>query len=274
MKKIAIAVAVMMSGLNVMAGEVELGAVNAADLFGIPVVAGAAIPDAAAAKAVEARMSSKIMVTPTTANWKDTVLIKFVRGTGMDMVMHVLDSVDLSPAKFFDNGDGYLVRVDIADAKAPARAARAAGFSAVESVQVNRTVYAVLEGGDMKAAMAGNIEYYGYRSYSVWQPESQGKAEADLQMYVKALRESGITVTDARVVETEGYLKAVVSYQGKKVLFRSEGSALTLLGAKAKMGKELGELFSKGTVVIYSDAYKSHDEWSSGGAYVIEYILK
>lgn len=273
MKKIAIAVAVMMSGLNVMAGEVELGAVKAGDISGIPVVAEASIPDAAAAKAVAARMSSKIMVTPTTANWKDTVLIKFARGTGMDMVMHILDSVDLSPAKFFDNGDGYLVRVDIADAKAPARAARSAGFSAVESVQVNRTVYAMLEGGDMKAATAGTIEYYG-RGYSMWQPESQGKAEADLRMYVKALRENGITVTDARVGETEGYLKAVVSYQGKEVLLKTTGSAMTLLGAKVKMGKEIGELVSRGAVVIYNEAYKGHDEWSSGGAYLIEYILK
>ncbi len=139
----------VIAGLAMTAGAVELNAVRAGDISGMTGTETVAVPEAART------VSSKIVVTPTTANWQDTLLVKFVKNTGMDMVMHVLDSVDLSPVKFFDNGDGYLVRVDIKNALAPLRAAKAAGFSAVETVQVNRTVYAMLEGGSLKAAAAG-----------------------------------------------------------------------------------------------------------------------
>lgn len=146
----------VIAGLAMTAGAVELNAVKARDISGMADMQAVAVPEAAAPAAGEARrVSSKIVVTPATANWQDTMLVKFVKNTGLDMVMHVLDSVDLSPAKFSDNGDGYLVRVDIKDAAAPLRAAKLAGFRAVESVQVNRTVYAMLEGGSLKAAAAG-----------------------------------------------------------------------------------------------------------------------
>lgn len=156
-RTIGIAVAAVVAGLAVTAGAVELNAVRAGDISGLAGMQAVAAPEAAAAEAADGarNVSSKIVVTPTTANWQDTLLVKFVKNTGIDMVMHVLDSVDLSPAKFSDNGDGYLVRVDIKDALAPLRAAKAAGFSAVEKVQVNRTVYAMLEGGSLKSAAAG-----------------------------------------------------------------------------------------------------------------------
>ena len=145
-RTIGIAVVAVVAGLAMTAGAVELNTVKAGDISGMIVTETAAVPEASAAQVMDEtrNVSSKIVVSPTTANWQDTVLVKFVKNTGIDMVMHVLDSVDLSPAKFSDNGDGYLVRVDIKDADAPLRAAKLAGFRAVESVQVNRTVYAML----------------------------------------------------------------------------------------------------------------------------------
>lgn len=157
MKKLVISAIVAISGLKVPAGAVELNAVKAGDISGMAVTQTVPVPDAAtAAAAYEARnVSSKIVVAPGAADWRDTMLVKFARNTGIDVVMHVLDSVDLSPANFSDNGDGYLVRVDIKDADAPLRAAKLAGSRAVESVQVNRTVYAMLESGSLKSAAAG-----------------------------------------------------------------------------------------------------------------------
>lgn len=146
---IGIAVVAVIAGLARTAGAVELSAIKAGDISGMTVTETVAVPKAART------VSSKIVVTPATASWQDTMLVKFIKHTGVDMVMHVLDSVDLSPAKFSDNGDGYLVRVEIKDADAPLRAAKLAGFRAVESVQVNRTVYAMLEGGSVKSSAAG-----------------------------------------------------------------------------------------------------------------------
>ncbi|OGR64442.1 MAG: hypothetical protein A2X31_03870 [Elusimicrobia bacterium GWB2_63_22] len=148
-RTIGIAVVAVVAGLAMTAGAVELNAVKAGDISGMTVADTVAVPEAAR------NVPSKIVVTPTTSNWQDTLLVKFVKNTGMDMVMHVLDSVDLSPVEFFDSGDGYLVRVDIKDALAPLRAAKATGFSVVETVQVNRTVYAMLEGGSLKSAAVG-----------------------------------------------------------------------------------------------------------------------
>lgn len=156
-RTIGIAVFAVVAGLAVKAGAVELNMVRVGDISGLDVMQAVAAPEAAAAEAMdgERSVSSKIVVSPMTANWQETMQVKFVKNTGIDMVMHVLDSVDLSPAKFSDNGDGYLVRVEIKDADAPLRAAKLAGFRAVESVHVNRTVYAMLEGGSLKAAASG-----------------------------------------------------------------------------------------------------------------------
>lgn len=141
MKKLVIAVIAAVSGLNVMVGAAELSGLKAGDVAALMSDTQITLP----AVAEKARgVSSKIVITPTTANWKDTMLVKFAKNTGIDVVMYVLDSVDLSPANFADNGDGYLVRVDIKDADAALRAAKLAGFRAVETVQVNRTVYAML----------------------------------------------------------------------------------------------------------------------------------
>lgn len=270
MKKIVIAVIAAVSGLNVMAGAAELSGLKAGDVAVLMADTQITLP----AVAEKARgVSSKIVITPTTVNWKDTMLVKFAKNTGIDVVMYVLDSVDLSPAKFADNGDGYLVRVDIKDADAPLRAAKLAGFRAVETVQVNRTVYSALEGGLMKSAAAGISEFYG-SGYSRWMPEAQERAEAALRLYVKVLGENGIAVIKAEVKEVEGFIAPVITYQGKQVLFRSTGSAMTLAGAKAKMEQEIKALVSKGAVIVYSEAYKGRDEWGSAGGYTLDYILR
>lgn len=126
--------------------------------------------------------------------------------------------------------------------------------------------------GGLKAAVPGNYEFYG-KGYSVWQAESRGKAEADLRGYTSVLKENGISVIKAEVAETEGYLRAKVSYSGQEVLFRATGSALTLAGASSKMEREVSSLKGRGAVIIRSEAYKGKDEWGSAGGYVIEYFL-
>lgn len=146
---IAVAVIAAVSGLNVMAGAAELNAVRAGDIPGMAVVEAAVIPEVAVAETGDrtARMSSKIVATPVTANWKDAMQVKFVKGTGLDEVRYVLDRAGLTLEKFSDNGDGYLVRVEIKDVDVPLRAHRLAGFPEVESVQVNRAVYARMAAG-------------------------------------------------------------------------------------------------------------------------------
>lgn len=273
MKKTIISAVVVISGLNAAAGAVELNAVRAGDISGMAVAEAAAVPGAAAAADGARSVSSKISVPPATADWKDTLLVKFARNTGIDVVMHVLDSVDLSPAKLADNGDGWLARVDINDAEAPLRAAKLAGFRAVEAVQVNRTVYAALKGGLLKSDAAGMSEFYGI-GYSKWLPESQGKAEGALRLYVKALADNDITVIKAEVKEVEGTIVPVIAYRGKEALFSSTGSAMTLAITKAKMHKEITNLVSKGAIIVRSETFKGRDEWGSAGGYILDYILR
>lgn len=130
----------------------------------------------------------------------------------------------------------------------------------------------VLAEGGLKAAVPGNYEFYG-KGYSVWQAESRGKAEVDLRGYTSVLKGNNISVITAEVAETEGHLRAKVSYSGQEVLFRATGSAMTLAGASSKMEREVSSLKARGAVVIRSEAYKGKDEWGSAGGYVIEYFM-
>ncbi|MBI5743525.1 MAG: hypothetical protein HY952_03140, partial [Elusimicrobia bacterium] len=137
-KNITVAVMAVIALMAVKAGAAELNGLKAGDIAGL--AEASAVPAPAApvmdVGVVKAAVPYKISVSPVTENWKGTVLVKFCRNSDIGAVMHMLGSVDLSTAKFSDNGDGYWVRVDIEDAKAPLRVSKLAGFSMVEAVQV------------------------------------------------------------------------------------------------------------------------------------------
>ena len=160
-KSITVAVMAVIALVAVKAGAVELNGLKAGDVAGLAEAASVPAPEASVREVSvsKAAVPAKISVSPVTENWKGTVLVKFARNADVGAVMHILDSVDLSPAKFSDNGDGYWVRVDIEDSKAPLRVAKLAGFSMVEVVQVNRAVYALLAGGSAMKTRALAVEY-------------------------------------------------------------------------------------------------------------------
>ena len=161
MKKTMIAIAAVIAGLAVKAGAAELNGLKAEGVAALAEASAVPLP-AAPERALNvpgAAVSAKISVTPVTENWNGTVLVKFTKNADIGAVIHMLDSVDLSPAKFSDNGDGYWVRVDIEDSKAPLRVSKLAGFSMVEAVQVNRAVYALLAGGSAMKTGALAVEY-------------------------------------------------------------------------------------------------------------------
>lgn len=95
---------------------------------------------------VKAAPGAKISVTPVTEHWKDVLLVKFNRGTDIKTVMDILSREGFSSKSFADNGDGFYVRLDVKDAAAAAAAMALAEYGTVESVQVNRAVYAILSG--------------------------------------------------------------------------------------------------------------------------------
>lgn len=155
------------------------------------------------------------------------------------------------------------------------RAGDIPGMAVTETVAVpaaTRSVCAMLESGSMKLAVSGTSEFYG-NGYSRWEAESRRKALEELEMYTAALKKAGISVLGAEVNELEGYLYARVVYKGDQVLFRSSGTALTVTGARAKMNREAADLRARGAAIIKLEAWRGHDEWGSGGAYAIEYLL-
>jgi len=160
-KAILMTVIASIAGLAVEAGAVELNGLKAGDVAGPTAAAAVPAPGAPVMdiRVAKAAVPAKISVSPVTENWKGAVLVKFTKNADIGAVMHMLDSVDLSPAKFSDNGDGYWVRVDIEDSKAPLRVSKLAGFSMVEAVQVNRAVYALLAGGSAMKTGALAVEY-------------------------------------------------------------------------------------------------------------------
>lgn len=151
------------------------------------------------------------------------------------------------------------------------KAADVAAFS--EAGGVPRVSEPAVTETPQKAAVCGTSEFYG-SGYRVWEQDSQGKAREELDMYTAALKKSGITVLQAGVYDFEGYLMARVIYKGNQVLFRSNGTALSVTGARVKMNKEAGDLRDRGAIILKLEVYRGHDEWGSGGAYTIEYLLK
>ena len=168
-KSITVAVMAVIALVAVKAGAVELNGLKAGDVAGLAEAASVPAPEASVREVSvsKAAVPAKISVSPVTENWKGTVLVKFARNADVGAVMHILDSVDLSPAKFSDNGDGYWVRVDIEDSKAPLRVSKLAGFSMVETVQVNRTVYALLAAGPRSGMPKGAAAVHLLRMSSV-----------------------------------------------------------------------------------------------------------
>ena len=105
-------------------------------------------------------LNSKIYVTPVTANWANAMLLKFIKGTDINTVMHVLRKAGLQSETFADNGDGFYVRVDVENNLAPQKAVLLSLYSVVESVQVNNTVYNLIKnssGKSMKEAQYSKI---------------------------------------------------------------------------------------------------------------------
>lgn len=173
---------------------------------------------------------------------------------------------------------GIAVVVVIAGLAMTAGAAELSGVKAAdvaalsEAGGIPRVSEPAMAENHRKAAVSGTTEFYG-NGYSRWQAESQGKALEELAMYTASLKKAGITVRKAEVCEVEGYLHARVTYDGSQVLFRSNGTALTVTGARSKMNKEAADLRVRGAEIIKLEAWRGHDEWSSGGAYAIEYFL-
>lgn len=108
---------------------------------------------APAGQAGEKRASvhPKIRVSPVTAAWKDVMLVRF-RGVSFDTVRAAMSAAGARSWTFGENGGEYIVRLEIADAKAPAMARSLAAQPAVDAVEVNRSVYAALAGGNKAAA--------------------------------------------------------------------------------------------------------------------------
>ena len=104
-------------------------------------------------------LNPKIHVTPITAHWTNTMLIKFTEGTNIDTVMSTLAETGLTSEKYADNGDGFFVRINIEDTKAPQKALLLAKYAVIESVQVNNTVYETLkESFDKKGKSINNSD--------------------------------------------------------------------------------------------------------------------
>lgn len=95
----------------------------------------------------------KIRVSPVTAAWKDVMLVRF-RGVSFDTVRAAMSAAGARAWTFGENGGDHIVRLEIADAKAPAMARSLAAQPAVDAVEVNRTVYAALREDAQKASQA------------------------------------------------------------------------------------------------------------------------
>lgn len=95
----------------------------------------------------------KIRISPVTAAWKDTMLVKF-RKVSFETVRAAMAAAGARTWTFGENDGAYIVRLDIADAKAPHMAMALAAQPAVEAVEVNRAVYDALREGSSKASQA------------------------------------------------------------------------------------------------------------------------
>ncbi len=115
---------------------------------------GTPIEHAMGADAIKGTVNPKIFATPVTANWPDVILLKFNKGTDINIVTYVLKKEGLSSTKFSDNGDGFYVRLDIKDSEAAFKAQCLAGYAVVEAVEVNRNVLGMIAGTRSGAAPA------------------------------------------------------------------------------------------------------------------------
>lgn len=164
MKKTAMILAAVLAAANLSAGELEGLRSGAGELKGlrVPEVPGTTVEEIrpAAVTGEKTFINPKIYITPVTENWKDTMLVKFRKGVGVEEMRALLVWAGLDCKVWADNGAGLLARVDIADALAPRRALLLVEYASVEAVQVNRTVYAALQSSPKSAAAAEGPEFF------------------------------------------------------------------------------------------------------------------
>lgn len=138
-------------------------------------------PPPGAADAAEKRtlVHPKIRVSPVTAAWRDTMLVKF-RKVSFDTVRAAMSAAGARTWTFGENDGLYIVRLDVADAKAPAMARALAAQPAVDAVEVNRAVYDALREAPQKASRsargAGLFDELNLEACPGWQEAGPGAA--------------------------------------------------------------------------------------------------